>query len=115
MKLTSLDTTPTSDVSHNARIRKQLLIGNGTIRHLTNFSRAVFPAGEIACAHSHRDMTEVFFIESGSGEMAVNERTIHMTPGVCITIEPGEIHELRNTGSDPLVVLYFGVITGVAE
>lgn len=115
MKLTSLACTPDSDVSHNARIRKKLLIANGDIRHLTNFSRAVFPPGEIANGHRHRDMTEVFFVESGAGAMAVNQQVIAMLPGTCITIEPGDYHELRNTGSTELVVLYFGVITGVPE
>ncbi len=110
MHIHSLDHIPETDVSHNARIRKQVLIPNGHIEHLTNFSRAVFPPGEVADAHHHRDMTEVFLVASGSGEMAVNDAVFPMTPGVCITIEPTETHELRNTGTDDLVVLYFGIV-----
>lgn len=110
MHFTTLDGIAITDVSHNASIKKQLIIPNGQIPHLTNFSRAVFPPGEVAHAHNHRDMTEVFFVESGLGEMVVNDKVIAMAPGACITIEPTEIHELRNTGETELVVLYFGIV-----
>ncbi|MBM97334.1 MAG: cupin [Oceanospirillaceae bacterium] len=110
MHFTTLDGIAITDVSHNASIKKQLIIPNGQIPHLTNFSRAVFPLGEVAHAHNHRDMTEVFFVESGLGEMVVNDKVIAMAPGACITIEPTEIHELRNTGETELVVLYFGIV-----
>ena len=110
MHFTRLSDIAITDVSHNVSIKKQLIIPNGQIPHLTNFSRAVFPPGEIAHAHNHGDMTEVFFVESGCGEMAVDDQVIAMNPGSCITIEPTEIHELRNTAETELVVLYFGIV-----
>ncbi|MEP0354565.1 cupin domain-containing protein [Paraglaciecola sp.] len=111
MKITSLKNLQESDVSHNAKIKKKVLVANGDIPHITYFSKAVFPPGELANAHSHSDMTEVFFIESGTGTITVNGDDIPLEAGMCITIEPLDIHELNNTGATDLVVLYFGVET----
>ena len=111
MKISSINTTEEVGVSHNSKIRKHVLISKGEIENITNFSQAVFPPGEIAYAHCHPDMTEVFFIESGHGTIKVDEKTILLEAGMCVTVEPNETHEIRNTGSIELVVTYFGVIT----
>ena len=110
MKLTSLSETPETDVSHNAAIKRKRMIEFGEVAHLTNFSKATFPPGEIAWAHSHDDMVEVFFVLSGEATMVVNDEPYALTQGSCIKIDCGESHELQNTGSTPLEVLYFGVI-----
>ena len=109
MKICSLANIEETTVSHNPKIKKQVLISNGQINTITNFSRAVFPPGEIANTHSHSDMTEVFYIESGQGIISVNDEEFKISPGVCITIEPNEAHELKNTGLSDLTILYFGV------
>lgn len=110
MKVTSVRECPELGVSHNPLIKKHLLIAGGEIAGITNFSRAVFPPGEVAPGHSHSDMTEVFYIESGSAEIVVDGALIAMPAGSCITIEPGERHELRNTGGSDMTVIYFGVL-----
>ncbi|MEM8501096.1 MAG: cupin domain-containing protein [Pseudomonadota bacterium] len=111
MKVSSLENTIESEVSHNARIKKKLLVSNGEVSHLTNFSRAIFPPGEIAGAHSHSDMTEIFLVESGEGVFLIDEKSVPLKAGTCVTVTPNEVHELRNTGSDQLIVLYFGIET----
>ncbi|MFT2091522.1 cupin domain-containing protein [Paraglaciecola sp. 2405UD69-4] len=111
MKISALKDIKISDVSHNSQIKKKVLVANGDIPHITNFSRAVFPPGELASAHSHSDMTEVFFIESGTGIISVNGKDIPLEAGMCITIEPNDIHELNNTSTQDLTVIYFGVET----
>lgn len=110
MKITSLTQSPEMAVSHNPEIKKHVLISNGEIGGITNFSRAVFPAGHIAPIHSHQDMAEVFYIESGCGEIEIDGQVIDLPAGSCITIEPGESHELRNRGRKDMAVLYFGVL-----
>ncbi|MEE9355679.1 MAG: cupin domain-containing protein [Methylococcaceae bacterium] len=109
MKISTLDQAKQQEVSHNAAIKKRTLVQNGEIEHITHFSEAVFPPGEIAYAHSHQDMTEVFFIKSGTGLITVDNQPIALQSGMCITVEPHEVHELKNTGSTNLVVMYFGV------
>lgn len=111
MKISSIDSTEELEVSHNPKIKKHVLVSNGEIDNVTNYSKAVFPPGEIAHAHNHRDMTEVFFIVSGQGVISVNEKSIPLEAGMCVTVEPNEIHELKNTGSTDMVVMYFGIKT----
>lgn len=110
MKITSLEATPVQSVSHNPAIKKHVLIKNGEINRITQFSRAVFSAGQIAPLHCHADMAEIFYIESGCAQMEVNGSTVSLPAGSCITVEPGEYHELRNTEAHDMTVLYFGVI-----
>jgi len=109
MKIVSLTELPDQKVSHNPRISKRVMIAPGELGKLTNFSRAVFPAGEIAPAHRHADMGEVFFVLSGSGEMRIDGETFQLRPGVCVLVEPLEAHEIENTGDEELVITYFGV------
>jgi len=111
VKLSSIDSTQESGVSHNARIRKHVLVANGEIDHVINISRAVFPPGEVAHAHSHDDMTEVFIIESGQGVILVSGRSVPLEAGMCVVVEPNEVHELKNTGSTDMVVTCLGVET----
>ncbi len=109
MKITSLHTIKETQVSHNENIKKKRLINNGDIKGITYFSKATFPAGEIANLHSHTDMTEVFFIESGEATALVDGKEHTLTAGGCIAIEPHEEHEIQNRGSEDLVLLYFGI------
>ncbi|HEY9201460.1 MAG TPA: cupin domain-containing protein [Gammaproteobacteria bacterium] len=111
MKISSLKTIQSGPVSHNPAIKKQQMLGTNELDHLIQFSQAVFPAGEIAGAHSHPDMNEVFFILSGTGQMRIDDKTIELEPGMCITVEAGEAHEIENTDEADLVINYFALPT----
>ena len=109
MKVTSLQQLPIESVSHNAAIKKQVMLRMGELPHLTNFSQARFQPGQVALAHAHNDMHEVFFVEAGAGQIVVDGEAIALTPGVCVAIAPGESHEVSNPGEDELVLTYFGL------
>lgn len=109
MKQIKIDELPEVGVSHNARIRKKVLLENEEIPRVTHYSRAVFPAGERAESHSHADLVEVFTVESGCGEICINETPYVFSAGTTMVVETGEMHEIVNTGSTELVVSYFGV------
>ena len=109
MKICSLETIDFTLVSHNSRIKKQVMLKNGELGCITNFSKASFPVGEMAPMHQHEDMGEVFLIESGEGLIRVNDTEYRLSSGMCITVEAGERHEIVNTGRVELVVIYFGV------
>jgi hypothetical protein len=64
MKLTALSHLPNEQVSHNPAIQKKVMLRSGDLPHLTNFSQARFAPGQVAAAHAHQDMCEVFFVES---------------------------------------------------
>lgn len=109
MKLTNLDGLPSQQVSHNPEIKKKVMLAWGDLPHLTNFSQAVFAPEQIASNHCHQNMNEVFFVQSGSGVIRVNEREFILAPGTCIAVEAGEYHEIVNTGKTDLVLNYFGI------
>jgi quercetin dioxygenase-like cupin family protein len=109
MKRCNLDQLPLEQVSHNPAIQKKVMLRLGDLPHLTNFSQARFAPGQVAAAHAHADMCEVFFVESGIGVIRVDDRDYPLTPGVCIAVETGEVHEVKNNGTEELVLTYFGL------
>ena len=110
MKLIKINELPDKGVSHNARIQKRVMLANGEIPRITNFARSVFPPGEVAESHSHIDMAEVFTVESGCGEIRINDVGYVFAAGTTVVVEAGEVHEIINSGNGNLVVNYFGVI-----
>jgi quercetin dioxygenase-like cupin family protein len=109
MKHCDLHQLPTEAVSHNPAIQKKVMLRLGDLPHLTNFSQARFAPGQVAAAHAHSDMCEVFFVESGTGVIRVNGQDHPLTAGICIAVETGEVHEVKNNGTEELVLTYFGL------
>lgn len=109
MKIAQLNTLPPQTVSHNPEITKKVMLAKGDLPHLTNFSQAVFAPGQVASAHAHRDMSEVFFVSEGKGMITIDEREYELSPGICIAVEAGETHEVSNTGTKNLILTYFGI------
>lgn len=109
MKIKSLDEIEEESSSHNKEIRKKVLVRNGEIPGVTQVARVVLKTGQVAPSHTHSDMYEVFFGISGSGLMIVDNKEYKLESGVCITIEAGELHEVRNNGEENLVINIFGV------
>jgi mannose-6-phosphate isomerase-like protein (cupin superfamily) len=109
MKITSLDSLPQQEVSHNPKIAKKVMLTSEDLPHLTNFSQATFAPGQIAGAHAHQDMCEVFFVSAGVGIIRIDEREYDLTPGVCVAVETEETHEIINTGTKNLILTYFGI------
>ena len=109
MKYAALDSITPQGVSHNPEIQKRVMLRAGELPHLTTFAQACFKPGQIADRHKHDDMVEVFFVQSGTGEIVVETAVHPLTPGVCVAVEVGEHHEIRNTGDTDLVITYFGL------
>ncbi|HEY9761804.1 MAG TPA: cupin domain-containing protein [Trichocoleus sp.] len=109
MKLSSLTTVPEEAVSHNPEIKKWVLLRKGDLPYLTNFSQTRFAPGQVASAHAHEDMCEVFFVESGEGIIYIDGNPYSLTPGTCVAVEAGETHEVVNNGEGELVLTYFGL------
>ena len=109
MKIVSLNQLPEEAVSHNPLIRKKVFLRQGEVPHLTGFSRAVFPPGTEACSHRHPDVYETFLVQSGRGVYRGEGGEVSLAPGDCLTVMPGEAHELANDGDEDLVLVYFGI------
>lgn len=110
MKKVSLTTIPVTTTSHNNAGKKQQMIAPGDIPHLVQFAQATLIPGEVVAKHSHNDLYEIFFVESGSGVIRINEEEYTLMKGTCITVEPNEQHEIENTGKAKLKLTYFAVI-----
>jgi len=55
---------------------------------------------------SHVDpMEEIYFVASGSGEMAVDDEKAQVGPGDATWIPAGSSHSLLNNGNEDLVIL----------
>ena len=113
MKLTALSHLPDEQVSHNPAIQKKVMLRSGDLPLLTHFSQARFAPGQVAGAHAHPDMCEVFFVESGIGIIQIDDQPYPLEPGVCVSVEPGEVHEVSNSGGEDLVLTYFGLRVAV--
>ena len=109
MKIKDLNHLPQQTVSHNPEITKKVMLAKGDLPHLTNFSQAVFAPGQIASAHAHQDMSEVFFVSAGRGIIKIDSSEYELSSGICVAIEAGETHEVSNTGTEDLVLTYFGI------
>ena len=109
MKYIDLNQIPYSNVSHNPAIKKQVMLDPGDVSNLIYFAQARFKPGHIAAAHSHQDMSEVFFVEMGHGKITVNNTAHILEAGTCIAVHPGDVHEVENTGTEDLVLTYFAI------
>lgn len=109
MKIKYLDQLEEESVKHNDKIKKKVLIRKGDIPKVTQLAQVVFKPGQIASAHEHKDMYEVFFFRSGNGLMVIGSIEYEISPGTCVTVEPGESHEVRNNSDEELVVIILGV------
>lgn len=110
MKTIDISKLENIGVSHSPEIKKRVILGNDELPHLKNFSQARFKTGQIASNHFHKDMYEVFFIEEGEGTISVNTKEQRLKKGICVVVEPGEVHEVKNTGKSDLVITYFGLV-----
>lgn len=115
MQQIQLHQLPYEAVSHNSAIQKKVLLRAEALPHLTNFAQAYFEPGQIADCHAHSDMNEVFFVQSGHGEILIDQTCYQLIPGTCIVVEAGEFHEVRNSGEERLVLTYFGLVTDDVE
>lgn len=109
MKFSDRRSLAQQTVSHNAAIPKYVFIEKNCVPNVIYFSQAEFPPGEIAGAHRHIDMTELFYVVSGDGEIEVDGKVQPLGVGNCVVVDPGELHEVRNTGSQMLILLCQGL------
>lgn len=109
MKIASLANLPAESNSHNPKVLKKVLIRNGQVPNLTTFAQAVFPPGEVASEHTHQDMYEIFFVDTGIATFKINGTPHQLEEGSCITVEPGEAHEVSNQSNTDIIITYFGV------
>ena len=109
MRIHALQDLPVTPLGPGTAIEKCMLVGPGIVPHVQQFVRAIFQPGQVAPAHAHADWTELFYIESGEGTLAVDGVFHPLRPGVTFRVEPGERHEITSAPGSELVVVYVSV------
>lgn len=109
MKIIDIAQLPLMEISHNPRVKKQTILKPLEIEHITLFSIAYFPPGEVADAHVHPDMVEIFMVRSGTGVIRIGNDSHVLISGRCVVVAPNELHEIENTGREILEVQCLGV------
>jgi mannose-6-phosphate isomerase-like protein (cupin superfamily) len=61
-----------------------------------------FQPGEQLGAHYHNEVEETFYFTGGSGVIVVDGLEHEIAPGHAFRLDPGETHNIVNTGSVPL-------------
>jgi len=70
-----------------------------------SLSEVIVPCGIATVEHIHRTSQEVYFVQSGRGRVRVGEERVEVRAGNCVVIPPESIHNLTNTGTEPLRVI----------
>lgn len=111
MILSSLSKINPEKSSHDSvdKIQKKVFLKNGQIPHLTQFAQGNFQPGCLVPPHKHLDMWEIFLVENGEIEVAVNDKKIILKKGDFLTVEPHETHSLKNTSKFQTVITYFSI------
>lgn len=94
--------------TYPARRRTQNLVGGASPIQAVNFCLGYVtlePDGGQVPWHNH-EQEEIYFVLEGTGEICLGteRQTIH--GGEAVSIPSGEYHQLTNTGSTPLRMIY---------
>ncbi|KAF9157186.1 hypothetical protein DFQ27_002860 [Actinomortierella ambigua] len=110
MRITQVDSLPVQYVSHDSNVEKRVFLKYGEVPHLSQFATATLKPGEQATLHHHDDMTETFHFLSGKAEVEVDGKVHLATAGTTVTVFPKEAHEIRNNGTEDVIMVYFGIV-----
>ena len=94
--------------TYPARRRTQNLVGGASPIQATHFSMGnvtLEPQGGQVPWHN-QEQEEIYFIVEGHGEMCLGEERMFVEGGQAIYIPPTVFHQLTNTGSSPMRMIY---------
>jgi mannose-6-phosphate isomerase-like protein (cupin superfamily) len=91
-----------------ARRRTRNLVGDASPIQATSFSLGwvvLEPNGGQVPWHN-QEQEEVYFVVSGQGEMCLGQEKREVETGQAVYIPSGVFHQLTNTGSEPMTMMY---------
>lgn len=94
--------------TYPARRRTQNLVGGMSPIQATNFAMGnvtLEPDGGQVPWHN-QEQEEIYFIVEGEGEMCLGDERRAIKAGQAAYIPPGVFHQLTNTGSTPMRMIY---------
>ncbi len=106
------DTQATKYQAHGGGVAHMILDARRHLRTVMFLAHASVPPGNKLEGHID-PMEEIYIIQTGKGEMQVDDEIREVEPGDAIHIPIGSFHELTNTGSEELTILVVaGLIPG---
>ncbi|MDP1866087.1 MAG: cupin domain-containing protein [Bradyrhizobium sp.] len=86
---------------------------SGSLTEMQNlgFAWVEVDVGAASPAHFHKKMSELYHVVDGTGVMTMDGVEFTVSPGQCVSIQPGVVHSIRNSGS---VLLRFFCATSPA-
>jgi mannose-6-phosphate isomerase-like protein (cupin superfamily) len=94
--------------TYPARRRTQNLVGGMSPIQASNFAMGnvtLEPNGGQVPWHNQQQ-EEIYFIVEGTGEMCLGEERMEVRAGQAVYIPPTVFHQLTNTGSTPMRMIY---------
>ena len=94
--------------TYPARRRTQNLVGGASPIQATHFSMGhvtLEPGGGQVPWHN-QEQEEIYFIVEGTGEMCLGEERMEVGSGQAVYIPPRVFHQLTNTGTTPMRMIY---------
>ncbi|MBJ7326469.1 MAG: cupin domain-containing protein, partial [Chthoniobacterales bacterium] len=106
--MTIADLSEIQGRTYPARRRTQNLVGGMSPIQATNFAMGhvtLEPDGGQVPWHN-QEQEEIYFIVEGEGEMCLGEKRRAIKAGQAAYIPSGVFHQLTNTGSTPMRMIY---------
>ena len=104
MDIHNLRAVPAFTTKDGSEIRELLAHRNSAVRN-QSLAEARLPSGASTAPHHHPRTEELYYILSGTAAMTIGDESRAVGPGDAIAIPPGQVHTIRNTGSETLVFL----------
>lgn len=101
MDVRNVSEVPSFITKDGSQIRELLAHRNSCIRN-QSLAEATLPPGCSTTPHFHRRTEEIYFILEGTGRMQIGQEQRDVGPGDAIAIPPGHVHQITNTGQQPL-------------
>ena len=106
--MTIADLAQIAGRTYPARRRTQNLVGGMSPIQAANFAMGYVtlePSGGQVPWHN-QDQEEIYFIVEGTGEMCLGDEKRPLSTGQAVYIPPRVFHQLTNTGTAPLRMIY---------
>jgi mannose-6-phosphate isomerase-like protein (cupin superfamily) len=92
-------------------VLKKVLLEKADLRpgRIQMINWASLGPGKQFARHYHEDMQEIFILVAGEAEVTVAAETATLGRGDAVVIDPREVHQMRNAGTETAEYLAIGI------
>ena len=104
MEVVNLSQVKSFTTKDTSEIREILAPRNSSIKNQSLAEARIAP-GQTTEEHYHLRSEEIYYILRGKGRMWLENESREIQAGDGITIPPGKMHKIENSGQEPMVLL----------